>query len=164
MTHRAALIGLAILVAGCGSHMSGAKIPRVENPAASPTGPAPKAHNGYPPPAFIAGTHDSAWLAFGSFCWTGQPDASGDSVGMCADFAGPGMRTDIPRFHVEPGQRVRIVLGFRPAEVSLSIGGRAIPVHPSRTLTFRVERLGDLELFARPPGGGDASYVARLAR
>jgi hypothetical protein len=117
----------------------------------------PKAPGG-PPPAWIETASRSAWLAFGSYCWT-----SG-GVGKCADMIAPQSRTDLPVVRVARGRTLRVHLGFPAKSVSVSVRGRVLPARLSsnrRVVSWRAARAGILTVFVRPTSG-DASYHARL--
>jgi hypothetical protein len=98
-------------------------------------------------------------MAFSSYCW-GE-----DERLLCADAAPPQARRDVPRVILRRGERITFHLGFRPLSVGLyrSDRARAITLPARRTVRWRVKGRPDhLLLFARRPGGGDASYVVKV--
>jgi hypothetical protein len=83
------------------------------------------------------------------------------------DFIPPQNRPDLPRIFVRRGFALRLHLGFRPRELSITVqSGRnrkQTKLEPERVARFTPSRGGLLTVFARPAAaGGDASYVARL--
>ncbi len=149
MRMRLALVGLAALVL----------VPAALGWSGRPSTPPPKAPNpGGPPPAWIETQSKSAWLAFGSYCWTTA------GVGACVDMIPPQSRPDLPVFRVARGRTVRVHLGFAAKSASVNVGGRVVRARLAvnrRVLSWSATRGGILTVFARP-SAGDASYVARL--
>ena len=130
----------------------------------------------------------AAWTAAGvtvateasSFCWNGPPDAAGIRESLCADGSGPscgpGSRTGATTLRVPANRRVavRVVLGFRPKDVVITLtsaSGETRRLQPParRGITFRVPAsfLGTIIIFAPVRDahiGGDAVYELCLAR
>lgn len=128
-----------------------------------PSGPPPRSAEVAPPPAWVATRARSAWLAYGSSCWT-QRRPDGTAAGMCVDTIAPEQRTDLPTLVVRHGETVAFHVGFTPRQAQLDLGeSRAVTLAPGRRMTWRVRgRPRTLTLLAYPRGGGDASYVARV--
>jgi hypothetical protein len=106
-----------------------------------------------PPPSWIETQARSAWLAYGSYCWTTT----------CVDMIPPSSRPGLPTFDVTRGKAIRVHLGFSAKSVSLSINTTPIgaKLDPTRRIaSWRATRGGILTVFAR--AAGDASYVVRL--
>jgi len=146
---RLAVAGLAVLVV----------VPVAFGWSGRPSTPPPKPPNpGGPPPAWIETQARSAWLAFGSYCWT----AAG--VGACVDMIPPQSRPNLPVFRVTRGRTVRVHLGFAATSASVNVGTRVVRTRLAakrRIVSWSATRGGILTVFARP-SAGDASYVARL--
>jgi hypothetical protein len=123
--------------------------------AARPAPPAPDHPAFAPPPAWLETARAERWLAYSSYCWTTP------TRGLCADYANPRSRTDLPRFAVSRGEIVRIHLGFVPTEAYVEVGRRSPRVEAGRILEVRIRESGVLivHVYSRQ---GDASYVARL--
>ncbi len=119
-----------------------------------PTTPPPKPPNaGGPPPAWVETQANSAWLAYGSYCWKTA----------CVDMIPPQSRPDLPAFVVMRGRTVRVHLGFTAKSVSVSLDKRAVRAKldaTKRIASWSATRGGMLTVSAR--AAGDASYVARL--
>jgi hypothetical protein len=151
MTRRtsALLLAVALFAAGLAALAGAARAD------ARPAPPAPDRPEIAPPPAWIETAEGDFWLAYSSYCWTTR------TGGICADYIDPRLRKDLPRLVVHRGEHVRIFVAVVPDEVSVAIGGRAVPVARSRVLELRVRRGGLLELayFHRK---GDARFAARL--
>ena len=124
-------------------------------PANAP--PAPP-NPGGPPPAWVETQTQSAWLAYGSYCWTGNGKAT------CADMIPPQDRPALPVVGVKRGRLLRVHLGFTANSVEVSLNGhlaRAKLNSSRRIVSWNATRSGILTVFTRGVGG-DASYVARL--
>ena len=146
---RLALVGLATLVL----------VPVALGWPGRPSTSPPKPPNpGGPPAAWIETQSKSAWLAFGSYCWTTG------GVGACVDLIPPQSRPGLPVFRVKRGRTVRVHLGFGAKSASVSVGARVVRTRLAasrRILSWSARRGGILTVFARP-SAGDASYVAHL--
>ena len=119
-------------------------------PPASPPKPPSAVH---PPAAWIETTAESAWLAYGSYCWKTA----------CIDMIAPQTRPDLPFFTVKRGGVVRVHLAFVPSSVSVGVDGRTVVAvldKARRIVSWKATRGGILNVFTRM--GGDASFVARL--
>jgi hypothetical protein len=134
----------------------------VAGAAAEPKPPPPTVGKIAPPPAWVATPRGDFWLAYGSYCWSAtNPDGTG--AGVCADMIAPEQRRDLPRLVIRRGRMVRFHLGFDPTDLTLTVGRRTYRLQPARVAKWRVRgRSGVVTLFARPVGGGDASYHARF--
>lgn len=124
-----------------------------------PATPTPKAPSSVaPPPAWIETSATSAWLAYGSYCWTGGRKAT------CADMIPPQSRPDLPVFSAKRGRVLRVHFSFKASSASVSLDGHAARAKLSstrRVVSWSASRDGILTVFVRVPGG-DASYHARL--
>jgi hypothetical protein len=106
-----------------------------------------------PPPAWIESKTRSWWLAYSSYCWKTT----------CADFLPPQGRPDLPAISVRRGLPLRLHLGFRPRQLSISVNGKQTRLAAAQVAQFKPSGSGIVIVSARPAaGGGDASYVARL--
>ena len=166
------LIGLVVLLAGCGAAGDTAPddSPRsAASDAAPPTEPAPELDGHLPdgpPPAWLETAAGSFWLGYASYCWDKG----------CADFIGPSCDDPkhTPKITVRRGETVTAHLGFEPTELALTLPpaatrGPASPadadqkLRPTATPSWRVEQGGPVSLFARANvQGRSASYVACL--
>ncbi len=124
--------------------------------ANQPTAPAPHVASPGPPSAYVEFGRPGRWMAQGSSCW------SSGGVEGCADAVPPEDLPRVPRLVVARGADGRIHLGFDASSAELTLGGRPLPVHGSRTLTFTARRAGLLLAFVNH-GSDDATYVARIA-
>jgi hypothetical protein len=162
------LLTVAVLT-GCGAEESSA--PRPTPPAAShdgfadepapPEGPAPDGvmADG-PPPAWIATSVGSRWLAYATYCW-GRG---------CADYVAPRCGDPhVPDVHVQQGETVTFHLGFEPASATLAFFGKItegtggpeeVRLDP-RTLAWTVDRGGPVWLSTQADEG-DAAYAGCL--
>jgi hypothetical protein len=122
--------------------------------AGRPAVPPPKAPNpGAPPPAWIETKTNSAWLAYGSYCWKTT----------CVNMIPPNSRPDLPMFVTRRGSLLRVHLGFAAKSVTVSLGNKPVPTTldaTKRIASWRGTRGGILMVTAR--AAGDASYVGRL--
>lgn len=146
----------ALLLAGCGE--DGQRTITTAPPAppsTMPTGAAPEAPDGGPPAAWLETDSGSYWLGFSTYCWTTS----------CADYITPSCgAAHVPTLELKKGERVRIHLGFKPKETSLTYFDGIKPVVATKFAypEFTVERAGVFSLFtvaAEGEEGGDASYV-----
>lgn len=123
--------------------------------AAPPTGPAPRVSgvSNPPPPAWVAASSGSRWLAYSSFCWTTS----------CVDFIPPAQRADLPRVRVRLGETITFHVRFAPKSVTVTMlpGGKPQTLAAARSARWRVRSVGTLVLAAKGPQGS-ASYVAKL--
>lgn len=107
-----------------------------------------------PPPAWMAASSGTSWMAYGTYCW-----------GSCVLMRGPAEHDDLPRLDVQPGETLAFHLEFDPTELSLSISADGEPQQMSlparRNVTWEATRGGVVSLAARR-GGSDASYHARV--
>jgi hypothetical protein len=124
-----------------------------------PASPPPKLGAGTkgPPPAWIESRTRSWWLAYSSYCWKTT----------CVDFIPPQNRPDLPTIFVRRGSALRLHLGFRPRELSITVQSghnrKQTKLRAEPVARFTPSRSGLLTVFARPAtAGGDATYVARL--
>lgn len=120
---------------------------------ARPPGAPPSGARQSPPPAWIATSNISLWLAFGSYCWTT----------LCVDFFPPSRRTDLPRLQVKRGARLEVHFEFIPRRVVISGVGWSQPLQakPNRTVSWPAMRSGII-LVAAVGAHGEASYLVRL--
>ncbi len=131
--------------------------------AAAPPGPPPKAGDPSPPPAWIENGKTRRWLAYGSYCWSTPPDASGSAGGLCADMLPPRLRDDIPVLTVRPRSRLRVHFAFTPTAVSLVTGDAGASLLAASILSFCARARGTyLVNFAVRAAAGDASYLGRI--
>ena len=141
------LAALAIAFASI-AHAPGATWPGPPGSRAPDTGSGP-------PPAWVETHTRSLWLAQSSYCWR-----SG-SRSICADFAPPQYRSDIPTLRVHRGATVRIHFGFTPRSVSAAGPGAAVRLRAARVVEWRPTRSGLVSIFVLA-ARGDASYVVRV--
>ena len=152
----ALLLCVAALGAACGSS-GGESGARGTGPSTGDRPPPdePSAGAGVrPPAAWIATRRGSHWLDFGSYCWRQG------GRGVCADAAAPsctGLHS-AGRVVVDRGESVRFHLLFDPQEVAITLPTEQ-KLETSRTPSWTVEHPGVFSIFARPQGGGDASYT-----
>jgi hypothetical protein len=110
-----------------------------------------------PPPAHVTAAGETRRMATGSYCWFSG--GRGRCVDKIDDRRGP-------RMTVVEGRRITFRLGFDPQEVTLYTtrrGGITLPAR--RTTRWKVTGpVRHLSLFVQPEGGGDVSYLARVAR
>jgi hypothetical protein len=115
----------------------------------------PQLHQDGPPPAWIETSSRSAWLAYGSYCWTT----------LCVDMIPPAMRKDIPTVSVRRDALVRVHLAFRPSKAQVLVihGDRTntYKLRAARVLTWRPRRAGVVLIDARGREGS-AAYLLRL--
>lgn len=160
---RLAAVGVVIgLLAGCGGDGAGPADGGTPGSGRTPHAPAsdPPTLGGAgepPPPAWVAASSESVWMAYGSYCW-GR---------ACVDMLGPAQRDDLPRLRVQPGEEMTFRLGFDPAALVLSVAAdgqhEQVSVPARRDVTWQATRGGVVSLFARADGrGGDASYLVRV--
>src|SRR5919204_1098641 len=92
-----------------------------------PSSPPPKAPNpGAPPPAWIETQTKSAWLAYGSYCWTNGGQAA------CVDMLPPQSRPDLPLIKVARGGVLRVHLALKRPAATLAVAGRRTAVRVDR--------------------------------
>lgn len=126
------------------------------DPAPQPPATAPPKLGAFdePPPAWVAASSGTSWMAYGTYCW-----------GSCVLMRGPAERDDLPRLEVQPGETLTFHLEFDPTELSLSISADGEPRQMSlparRNVTWEATRGGVISLVPRR-GGSDASYHARV--
>ena len=163
-----ALLGTALVLAGCGAEGAPRKDDGANEPVAAAHGPddpppqrprfPPGSRAEGPPPAWVDTGEERIWLAYSTFCWGTA----------CADYLAPRCGDErVPDLSVERGAVLTFHLGFEPEEVSLETfadrrGGKPVRLAPTRAPTWAAGDDGVLLLFARARGGGDASYVACL--
>lgn len=129
--------------------------------AGRPGSAPPKRGPSGPPPAWLESNASSAWLTYGSYCWTAS---SGSAA--CADMIPPANRPDLAVLRVRLGETLRFHLPFIPKEAAITAFSKAPAVptrmRPARVIQWRPKRLGifGIDLHA---SGGSASYVFRLA-
>jgi hypothetical protein len=139
-------VALAVLAFAAPAALAWPNAPK----APPPTPPSSAA----PPPAWIETQAKSAWLYYGSYCWTT----------MCVDLIPPETRPGLPTFTVARGRIVRVHLRFVARSATVSIDRRKVSSSfnaDKRILSWSATRAGILTVFARA-AAGDASYVARL--
>jgi hypothetical protein len=121
-----------------------------------PTSKPPRpAKAGGPPAAWIESTQQSAWLAYGSFCWTTG----------CADYLAPALRAGIRVLYAARGTTVRIHFGFSPQAVTVGYIKEASPPHPlspGRVVLWHPRSSGRFELQTHA-AQGTASYIGSIA-
>jgi hypothetical protein len=119
-------------------------------PAAAPPKPAEPAG---PPPAWVEAATRSVWLSYSGYCWRTS----------CADYLPPTQRPDLARLVLEPGQTVRIHLGFKPTRLSV----RRLPANavatlrPAAVASWRPARAGVAVVEAKG-AAGSASYAVQI--
>jgi hypothetical protein len=116
--------------------------------------PTPPQPAGAPPPAWIETQAKSAWLFYGSYCWTTTS----------IDMIPPETRPGLPVFAVARGAAIRVHLGFAAKRVVVSVDRHTIPTTVDarrRIVSWRASRAGIVAVSARA-AAGSASYVARL--
>ena len=150
-----AVLLAALALAGCGA---GNREPAAE-PEGAPPDPPEQPQTG-PPPAWLEGDQGSRWLAYSTYCW------SGDGEGLCADYVGPSCKGEhpAPEIRAHRGERLTVHLGFDPTEVGLvflEAGGEPLALETAREVSWTADRAGPFAVFARVEGG-DASYVGCL--
>jgi hypothetical protein len=122
-----------------------------------------------PPPATVATSSGATIpLARGSYCWASERSA------LCVDMLPPGLRTDIPRLRVRPGDTLAFQLGFLPLDANITFVGPDdepllyVPLPNEQAISWQVPT--DLltpnddalaVLFFRA-ANGDASYLLWL--
>ena len=157
------LIGVVVLLAGCGGSTQPDATPSTSQPASGPsppTSPSPTLTgvSKGPPAAWLETENGTFWLGYSSYCWGT----------VCADFIGPSCDDPkhTPKIALPRGELVVAHLEFEPTELGLSyFSGTGGPVvsqeklETSRSPSWRAERDGPFSLFARAEGR-DASYVA----
>jgi hypothetical protein len=163
----ATVVVVLVLTAGCGSATSHdgagrpASVPssKASEPAGSRSSPEVSTA---PPDAYLETPAGRVKLTLGSYCWSStNPDGSG--VGACADMVPPGMRKDLAEVPLVPGDRVTLMLRFRPTKpIDVTIGGHTRTFRPAGTVSWMVRETGILSAFMYT-AQGDVSYAARLA-
>lgn len=163
----AACLLALVLLAGCGSEEStpadqpADTAPPAGEPetqadeTAGPPGEPPATEEGGPPPAWIETSSGSAWMAYGSYCWT---NVCVDVLHFTCD------DTSVPSLEVRPGDPIRFHLAFAPDEADLTLGApssrpEVVSVTPARVIEWQGEYDGHLLLFATSEEG-DVSYQA----
>ena len=146
-------VALALLIAAA------ALMPGVSAALAAAT-PPPRTHQPKPaggkgpPPAWIASTTESAWLAYGSFCWRGR----------CVQYLAPALRPQISVFRVRRGAAVSIHFGFTPKTVSVGLIEEGAPprtLAPARVALWRPAASGRFEVQAASENG-TVSYIGSI--
>jgi hypothetical protein len=151
---RLAIPFLALVLTACGNAAVEGSTPAPPPPSHPATTHGPSR----PPRAYLVTADGRATMTIGTYCWS-SPSSDGTSAGVCADAMPFENYPDLASIHADPGDQVRLLLGFtptRPAEVA--IDGHAVPLAGD---TVVVTRHGVLTVFARAPEG-DVSYGIRL--
>jgi hypothetical protein len=110
-----------------------------------------------PPPAFLETAAGKVRLAQSSYCWGKK------GGGLCPHYAPPSCVGFAPAPHVKvrKGERVRLLLGFKPTTLTIQLPvplGPTVKLPPRRTSSFRISRGGAL-LVAGADAHGDTSYA-----
>lgn len=148
---------LALTLAGCAADDQQATPPTSTTPATpsapTPKGAPPEAPKGAPPAAWLETESGSYWLGFSTYCWSTS----------CADYITPTCgEAHVPTLELKKGEQVRLHLGFKPKETSLTyFNGTESFADPQFAYPkFTVDREGVFSVFAAAgEEGGDASYV-----
>ncbi len=111
-----------------------------------------------PPPAYLQTSTAKVRLAQSSYCW-GEKGG-----GLCPHYAPPSCVGFAPAPHVkvQRGERVRLLLGFKPTTLTIQLPvplGPTVKLPPRRTSSFRITRTGVL-LVSGADARGDTSYAA----
>lgn len=117
----------------------------------------PEYEDDTPPPAFVESSTGSYWLRLSNYCLPS----------ICADFAHPSERDDLPVIVILPGEAVRFHLDLDPAELMVeivaddgSISRRVeLPAEPSSD--WRPAEDGAFLLFVKLDRG-DVLYAGRV--
>lgn len=124
--------------------------------ATGPPGAPPEAGDGGPPPAWLSSGDVKAWLAFSSYCWEG----------VCADYARPTERDDLPFVYVTPGEKVEFHLGFDADQARLAIaaGEQPMPLEGSgRLWVWTADRTAVFVLHTDAGQGRQADYAVTIS-
>lgn len=146
------VLAALLLAAACG----GKSVEKPRQAAGQPPGPPPTHARGAPPPAWAETQHDSHWLAYSSYCWSGTGRA------QCADFVTPSCSDPrIPKIEVQQGEMIRFHLGFEPSKVEVTAGSASATLPTGREPVWRASDDGPMTLSSHA-GGDSAGYTACL--
>jgi hypothetical protein len=111
-----------------------------------------------PPAAFLQTATAKVRLAQSSYCWGVK------GGGLCPHYAPPSCVGFAPAPHVkvQRGERVRLLLGFKPTSLTVQLSaplGPTVRLPPRKTSWFRISRAGVL-LLSAADARGNTSYAA----